>query len=122
MSPDSQYLLDIAYEEGKTTDAAVAAAKKADIVIIFGSAHSGEGVAMHAPGDCFDELLAHSVSVRPGSGGSDLTFVAAASGHDRANLSLGGNIDDLIEPVAAAAPPNKTIVVVTAPGSILTPW
>jgi beta-glucosidase len=35
--------LDVTYEEGKDTAAAVAAAKAADVAIVFGSAHTGEG-------------------------------------------------------------------------------
>ena len=67
------------------TDAeeAVAAAKSADLAIVFGSAHTGEG-------------------------------------HDRDSLDLEGDIDELIPSVAAVQP--KTIVVLSVPGSILTPW
>eukprot|EP00756_Hemistasia_phaeocysticola_P001761 Hpha_TRINITY_DN11228_c0_g1::TRINITY_DN11228_c0_g1_i1::g.167526::m.167526/K05349/bglX; beta-glucosidase len=75
--------LDITYEKGSTVDAAVAAAKAADLAIVFGSAHSGEG-------------------------------------SDRKDLSLGGNIDSVIPAVAAAQ--SSTIVVMTVPGPILTPW
>jgi beta-glucosidase len=76
-------LLQFIYEEGKTIDSAAAAAKAADVAIVFGSAHTSEGA-------------------------------------DRANLSLGGNIDDVISAVAAVN--KKTIVVLSVPGSILTPW
>lgn len=50
-----------------------------------------------------------------------LSFVAhSGEGHDRVSLSLGGNIDDLIPAIASA---NKnTVVVLTVPGPILTPW
>jgi beta-glucosidase len=73
----------VIYEEGKTIEAAVRAAKAADVAIVFGSAHTGEG-------------------------------------HDRASLSLGGNTDIVIPAVAAAQA--QTLVVMTVPGSILTPW
>jgi len=77
-------MITIDYDDASDIDKTVAAAKEADVVIVFGSAHSGEG-------------------------------------HDRDNLTLGGNIDDVIPAVASAAP-NKTAVVMTVPGSILTPW
>lgn len=35
--------IDVTFEPGATVDAAVSAAKAADVAIIFGSAHSGEG-------------------------------------------------------------------------------
>ena len=61
----------------------LAAAKDADIAIVFGSAKSGEG-------------------------------------HDRANLSLDGNSDDVIAAVSRVQ--KNAIVVMTVPGSVLTPW
>eukprot|EP00051_Salpingoeca_urceolata_P005714 m.76313 g.76313 ORF g.76313 m.76313 type:complete len:680 (+) comp14507_c2_seq1:2997-5036(+) len=75
--------IDVTYEEGKVVAAAVAAAKAADVAIVFGSAHSSEG-------------------------------------HDRDDLYLGGNIDDVIAAVAAVQ--KKTVVVMSVPGSILTDW
>jgi len=75
--------IEVTYEEGTDVTKAVASAKAADVAIVFGSAHSGEG-------------------------------------HDRTSLSLSANIDDVIPAVAAA---NKnTVVVLTVPGPILTPW
>jgi beta-glucosidase len=35
--------LDVSFELGATTEAAAAAAKAADVAIVFGSAHTGEG-------------------------------------------------------------------------------
>ena len=35
--------VDVHYEPGNTTEAAAAAARAADVVVVFGSAHSGEG-------------------------------------------------------------------------------
>lgn len=75
--------LQVTYTSGVDMNAAVAAAQAADVAIVFGSAHSGEG-------------------------------------HDRANLSLAGNTDELIPRVAAVQ--KNTVVVMTVPGSILTPW
>ena len=63
--------------------AAVKLAKGADVAIVFGSAHTGEG-------------------------------------HDRLNLNLGANIDQIIPAVAEAQ--KNTIVVLSSPGSILTDW
>lgn len=73
----------IIYDEGKTIESAVAAAKSADVAIVFGSAQAGEG-------------------------------------HDRQTLSLGHNTDEIIPSVAAAQ--SQTLVVMSVPGSILTPW
>ena len=69
--------------EGTSPSQAAAAAKAADLAIVFGSAHTGEG-------------------------------------HDRDNLNLEGNIDEVIPAVAAAQ--KRTIVVLSTPGSILTSW
>lgn len=51
-----------------------------------------------------------------------LVFVATSSseGSDRANLDLGNGQDALIDIVAGRA--NRTVVVATVPGAILTPW
>jgi beta-glucosidase len=75
--------LDVTYELGATTEAAMAAAKAADIAIVFGSAHTGEG-------------------------------------HDRLNLTLSANIDEIIPAVGGVQ--KKTIVVLSTPGSILSDW
>jgi len=75
--------VDVTYCEGTDVHAAKKAAKAADVAIVFGSAHTGEG-------------------------------------HDRLNLQLGANIDDVIPAVAAAQP--NTVVVLSTPGSILTDW
>lgn len=77
--------ISVTYCDGKDKDEAVAAAKAADIAMVFGVAEAHEG-------------------------------------SDRDSLSLKDEIDDLIPAVAAAAPANKTVVVMTVPGSILTPW
>jgi beta-glucosidase len=51
-----------------------------------------------------------------------IVFGSAKSGegHDRANLSLDGNSDDVIAAVSRVQ--KNTIVVMTVPGSVLTPW
>jgi beta-glucosidase len=79
----SALFADVVYYSGADEQRAVEAAAGADVAIVFGSAHTGEG-------------------------------------HDRANLSLSGNIDDLIPKVAARQ--KKTVVVLSVPGSVLTPW
>ena len=72
------------YLDGVDINAAIKAASDADAVVVFGSAHSGEG-------------------------------------HDRTNLTLGGNTDDLITQLGEQIG-KKTAVVMTVPGAILTPW
>jgi beta-glucosidase len=76
----------VAEEEAKASEEAAKvaeAAKAADVAIVFGSAHTGEG-------------------------------------SDRKSLNLEGNIDDIIPAIAAVQ--QKTIVVMSVPGSILTDW
>jgi len=48
------------------------------------------------------------------------TATVSSEGFDRMNLNLPFYEDDLIQAVAAAQ--NKTVVVVSAPGAVLTPW
>jgi len=75
--------LDVSYHDGSSPAAAAAAAKAADLAIVFGSAATGEG-------------------------------------HDRLNLKLDGNIDEVIPAVGEAQ--KDTVVVLSTPGSILTDW
>ena len=75
--------VDVSFHDGGSPTSAAAAAKAADVAIVFGSAATGEG-------------------------------------HDRLNLKLDGNIDDVIPAVGEAQ--SNTIVVLSTPGSILTDW
>ena len=71
--------VEVAYEPGNTTEAAAAAARAADVAIVFGSAHSGEG------SDRADLRLAGNVD-------DLIPAVAAANAHTVVVLSVPGSI------------------------------